>query len=177
MTTTLLSWQHLLLLLALTTGLVISGCGQSPDDDDDSAGDDDDATDDDDSAGDDDDVDSANLSGNVTRTVDIVTDQDGIGDLYVLVLDENPMSNPSQLPVAQMMYPGSDFSDPAASVAYSITSIPPRPEGYFIVAIFDDDVTGPVPNSNDLLNVPGSFTMDGAGDYTEDLALTMSLPQ
>ena len=173
MTNALLSWQRLLLLLALAAGLTLAGCGDTPDDDDDSAGDDDDSSagDDDDSAGG-----LANLSGNVTRVAEPVAGQDGYGDLYVVVLSESPMTNPSQLPVAQMMYPGSDFTDAAASVAYSVTGIPPRAEGYFVVAVLDDDGTGPQPDGNDLINFPASVTMDAGGDYTEDLSLTMSVP-
>jgi hypothetical protein len=181
LTNTTLSLQSLLLLLALTAGLTLAGCGSEPCDeslgyvcstDDDDAANDDDSADDDDSAG----TALANLSGSVTRSVDIADGQDGQGDLYLTILGEMPSATEPPVVITATMMPNVDLEDAGSWVAYLIEQVPTRAEAYFVIAMLDDDGGGPEPGPNDLLSFPTSITMDAQGDYTLDLALSMTLP-
>jgi hypothetical protein len=168
----------LLLLLALTTGLALAGCDDDPDDDDDSSADDDDAADDDDSVDDDDAAGTglANLSGSVTRSVGPADGQDGQGDLYLTILGEMPSGNEPLVVITATMMPNVDLEQAESSVAYLIQQVATRAEPYFVLAFLDDDGSGQEPSPSDLLSFPTSITMDAQGDYTLDLALSMSLP-
>jgi len=148
----------------------LSGCGSDPDpNDDDSAGDDDN------SAGDDDDDDSSfvgGLSGTVTRSIDPVEGQDGIGDLYVTVFDEPPGSSGVSI-VGQFVLIGADFSAAGATVTYELPALAVRKDPYFMEAFLDDDESSPVggPDVNDLLSDLYSVVVESTDLVVQDLDL------
>jgi hypothetical protein len=149
-----------------------AGCGSDPDpDDDDSSGDDDDASDDDDS------VFVVGLSGTVTRSIDPVSGQDGIGDLYVIVFEDHPSSSEASI-VGEAVVSGADFSGAGATVIYELPAVPPRPEPYFMVAILDDDESGMLdgPDVNDLRSDLYSVTIESSKPVVQDLDLDQVVP-
>ncbi len=167
-----------------------------PDDDDDAAPDDDDAGPDDDDAGPDDDdagpddddsgggpgpddddssAEGAVLTGNVTRSVEPTGD--GIGALHIIVLAEEPTGKgPPPVPVAFTTFPAVDMSGEAASFAYTVYGLTPRPEPYWASAVLDDNNSGGPPDAGDLISTgaksgPASVVIDTEAGATLDVVL------
>jgi hypothetical protein len=117
------------------------------------------------------------LSGTVTRSIDPVSGQDGIGDLYVTVFDETPGSSGVSI-VSEAAIFGADFSAAGATVVYEISALPPRPEPYFMVAFLDDDESSPVggPDVNDLRSMFYSVTIESSKPVVQDLDLDQVVP-
>ena len=155
-----LLFAALALMLTLPMTLLTVGC---------SHGDDDDATDDDDSTG-------AALMGAVTRSVDLVAGQNGVGVLYVTVFDLAPGDKGPVSVFSETTVAGADFSDPGASVTYFAEGLPPRTESYFIVAFLDDDRSGAAggPTAGDLRSDLYALVVDSTAPITQDMVLTSS---
>ncbi len=101
----------------------------------------------------------ATLAGTITRSANPERGADGIGNVYVAVLDSNPLGFGGGTPttVAVQLIENVDLSAAGASVDYRITGIPTRSEPYYISAFLDDDgnagLDAPGPDAGDLLNL------------------------
>ena len=160
------------LLLGLSASVLVAGCSGDVDDDD-SAGDDDD----DDTTDDDDDSSAgADLSGNVTRSIDPVEGQDAVGELYVTVFSETPSGESAENIVAEVHIPSVDLSATGAAVAYEATGLTPRKAPYFVVAFLDDDASSPIggPNENDLRSDLHSVVVESMDSVVFDIDLNAS---
>ena len=182
--------SHLLILILLASGFVLSACGStrtddddddsvgddddSAGDDDDSAGDDDDAADDDDATGDDDDAagddddddgpgDGDMLMVHVERAVGIVEGEDGIGDVFVTVFGTPPGQSESPDIAAISSFEMADFTAPGTVVTVPTPMPPTRPEPYAVVVFLDDDGSGAQggPTAGDLRSGLTTFTATG----------------
>ena len=166
-------------------------CQADDDADDDTVADDDtapddDTTTDDDTVGDDDSVPTfAARSGTVTRPT--APSVDGVGPLYVVVLDDNPLINPGTAQRGFTLISGADMTDGAAPIPYAIADVPTRPQPYFVLAFLDDDESAstiyPTPGSGDLVGyvsnpLPGPPTVDLSveGDQVLNIVLNVAMP-
>jgi len=147
--------------------------GGLPGDDDDFGGDDDD------SGGDDDDSSTggtASITGHITRSIDFVEGQDGIGDIYLTLISELPVGDGGKPVVAvATTLPGVDMSNTGASICFTLPSIiVPRPDPYFLTVWLDDDLSGPGSggaDTNDLTALPMGVMVSSGGIVTQDVLL------
>jgi hypothetical protein len=121
----------------------------------------------------------ATLSGTVSRSASLILD--GIGDLYVLLFEDNPVENPGSPPVAWGSFEA-DFSQGGATQAYRINDIPLGSKAYNVVAFLDDNGSGHTtgPDSGDLMAMIGMMEFPQvevleATDYELNLDLNFGL--
>jgi hypothetical protein len=133
------------------------------------------------------------LTGVVSRSGDPASDGDGIGDLYIAVLDGNPLAGfggggATPNAVGVQLIENADLSLTSTQIEYRIEGIPPRAEAYFISAFLDDDDNaepgaGAQPDRGDLLNLESllppaipSLVMDSATEFLYDIDLNQTRP-
>jgi hypothetical protein len=134
------------------------------------------------------------LTGVVSRSGDPARDGDGIGNLYIAVLDSNPLAGfgggggPAPNAVGVQLIENADLSSTSTRLAYRIEGIPPRAEAYYISAFLDDDGNaepgaGAEPDRGDLLNLESllppalpTLVMDAASGYEYDIDLNQTRP-
>ena len=137
---------------------------------------------------------SAVLTGVVSRSGDPARDGDGIGDLYIAVLDGNPLAGfgggggPAPNAVGVQLIENADLSSTSTQIEYRIEGIPPRAEAYYVSAFLDDDGNaepgaGAEPDRGDLLNLESllppalpTLVMDAASAYEYDIDLNQTRP-
>ncbi|MFB6352024.1 MAG: hypothetical protein ABEN55_01975 [Bradymonadaceae bacterium] len=133
---------------------------------------------------------TAALTGTITRESGTEPEEDGKGNLYIAVMDREPISNQdSAKAVAYKLIKNTDFSSASASVDYTITGIPTRTDKYYLTAFLDDDGTasgqGPSeagPDTGDLVALkstvpPESYSkaLTKPQEYTLDMALNFKM--
>lgn len=133
------------------------------------------------------------LTGVVSRSGDPASDGDGIGDLYIAVLDGNPLAGfggggATPNAVGVQLIENADLSLTATQIEYRIEGIPPRSEAYYISAFLDDDDNaepgaGAQPDRGDLLNLESLLppaiptqVMDSATEFLFDIDLNQTRP-
>jgi hypothetical protein len=134
------------------------------------------------------------LTGVVSRSGAPARDGDGIGDLYIAVLDGNPLAGfgggggPAPNAVGVQLIENADLSSTSTQIEYRIEGIPPRAEAYYISAFLDDDGNaepgaGAEPDRGDLLNLESllppalpTLVMDAASAYEYDIDLNQTRP-
>ena len=122
----------------------------------------------------------ASMGGIITRSV--APSGDGVGELVVMVFEDDPMQNTSTPPVAWVSM-DADFSEDDSEVAYRVDQVPPRDEPYSIIVFLDDDLSGSAsgPSSGDLVAMEAmmSFpqvTISESKDYEASFELNFGLP-
>ncbi len=102
------------------------------------------------------------LSGSVSRTASPGSAGDARGPVYIALFDRDPISNMSSaVVVSRVRIENVDLSGGGATIAYSLTDIPPRATDYFIVAFLDDNAnvdpmsTSAGPDKGDLVSLDG----------------------
>jgi hypothetical protein len=127
----------------------------------------------------------ATLSGKVLRKPLTKPQNGGKGNVYVAVFDKDPVVDRDNAKlVGQALIENVDMTDGAASVAYSVPGITPRPQPYFVVAFLDDNKnaspTTPGPDKGDLVSLEGigapKVTLSKPGTVSFDLSLNAVLP-
>lgn len=127
------------------------------------------------------------LSGSVSRTATPSSTGDARGPVYVALFDRDPVANMSSaVVVARVRIENVDLSGSGATVAYSLTAIPPRAADYFIVAFLDDNAnvdptgTSAGPDKGDLVSLDGfaspKVKVTAAEVKTQNLVLNSVLP-
>lgn len=126
----------------------------------------------------------ATMSGVVTRSTE--PRNGGVGDLYVAVFDDDPITGGGQL-VASAIIEDVDMNPPGVSIAYEVTMIPLREEAYYYTAFLDDnntvdqsDPNNAGPDKDDLIHFP-NFSIpqrqfNTAMEYQIDLDLNLAVP-
>lgn len=128
---------------------------------------------------------TANLTGAITRSAE--PQNGGVGNIYVAVFANNPISDMSQAPVARALIEDVDMTASDASVAYTVPDVPVRGEPYHVVAFLDDngtvDPTDPSaagPDMGDLITMNGlavpTVTVTEPGAVELDLVLSFAFP-
>ena len=122
----------------------------------------------------------AQLFGEVTRSASLAGD--GIGELVVMVFEDNPMQNASTPPVAWATLEA-DFSMEGARWPFDLEAVPVRQEPYSVIVFLDDDQSGITtgPNSGDLAAMEAVMTfpevlLDEARAYEVDFDLNVVIP-
>lgn len=124
------------------------------------------------------------IEGTVTRAEAAVPVGDGVGTLFVAVLEECSLGAPV---VGGAVVPGADVADASAVVEYETDPLPP---GEYELALFlDDDLDAdsmaPLPDPGDLVYAEAtgdgvlscvSVTIDGEDALGVDLLLTAIVP-
>lgn len=132
------------------------------------------------------------LTGVVSRSGDPASDGDGIGDLYIAVLDGNPLAlgggGATPNAVGVQLIENADLSLTSTQIEYRIEGIPPRAEAYYISAFLDDDDNaepgaGAQPDRGDLLNLESLLppaiptqVIDSATEFIFDIDLNQTRP-
>ncbi|TNE84958.1 MAG: hypothetical protein EP330_26495 [Deltaproteobacteria bacterium] len=124
---------------------------------------------------------TATLTGVIDRSTEPASG--GVGDLYVVVMDENPMTGGGNA-IGAVIVENVDFSGSGASVTYTISDIPPSSTELYVTAFLDDNGTAseedPGPDQGDLVAMEGisfpTITLDAARTYELDLTLSLSMP-
>jgi hypothetical protein len=127
----------------------------------------------------------ATLTGMVKRVATTQPSAGGKGNVYVAVFDNDPVTNRQNArAVGNALITDADMSSATASVAYTVTNLPPRSQQYFVIAFLDDNknapANAPAPDRGDLVSMDGfsapKVTLASAASVTLDLNLTMALP-
>lgn len=127
----------------------------------------------------------ATLTGLVKRVATTQPSAGGKGNVYVAVFDNDPVTNRQNArAVGNALITDADMSSATASVAYTVTNLPPRSQQYFVIAFLDDNknapANAPAPDRGDLVSMDGfsapKVTLSSAASVTLDLNLTMALP-
>ena len=127
----------------------------------------------------------ASLSGNVTRSMEPANG--GVGTLYIIVLERNPISSPGTRFLGFTTIANADMSEAEASIEYAIEDIPISSDEYHILAFLDDDNNArtvyPLPEDPDLVAIEGvggvslpTVVMDEARAFTLDIVLNLTYP-
>lgn len=124
---------------------------------------------------------TATLHGVIDRSTEPAAG--GIGNLYVVVMDENPMTGGGNA-VGAVVIDNTDFTGADATYSYTITDIPPSTTELFVTAFLDDnssaDADNPGPDQGDLVAMEGisfpTVVMDQAATYEMDITLSLSMP-
>jgi hypothetical protein len=128
----------------------------------------------------------ATVTGQIRRSAQPMGD--ARGHIYVALFDRDPVTNMETAQVvARALLENADLSAPAATVAYSLLSVPARAEDYFLVAFLDDngnvDATKPDdagPDRGDLVSLDGlaapKLAVSSAGTTSHDIDLNSVLP-
>lgn len=127
----------------------------------------------------------ATVSGVITRSV--APEQDGVGNLYVAIFAEDPISNMMQAPVGQALIENANMAAADAEIAYSIADVPVRGAAYHVVAFLDDDGTANTmdpaeagPDTGDLISLNGlatpTVTVSSPGEVELDIVLSLAFP-
>ncbi len=104
---------------------------------------------------------TATIVGSISRSTDPGRGNDGAGDVFIALFDQDPITNRSQTPAGAVIIPAVDLSADGASVAYSFPDVVPRAQPYFISAFMDD-------NGN------ASASLESAGPDRGDLVMLQS---
>ena len=121
------------------------------------------------------------LTGDVSTVVTCdasATTSDCQGTLYLVVMAENPVTNPYQTPEAVKILPGADLSS-GNTVAYTIEDL--AVGTWYLSGFLDDDAnasaTLPSPDVGDPIGYPApQITITKDQTTTEDIVLTMRMP-
>ncbi|MCO4746878.1 MAG: hypothetical protein KC912_18925 [Proteobacteria bacterium] len=124
---------------------------------------------------------TASLSGTIDRSAE--PSNGGVGHLYVVVMEENPMTGGGDA-LGAVIIENADFTSSGASYDYTISGIEPGTAEVFVTAFLDDnanaDATEPGPDMGDLVSMEGvsfpSIVIDQATAYDLDLTLSFSMP-
>ncbi len=125
------------------------------------------------------------LEGTVARTAQPMGD--ARGHVYVALFDKDPVINMASAQViARVRLADADLASLGATVAYSLTNIPPRTADYFLLAFLDDNANvDPMsasagPDRGDLVSLDGlaapRVKVNGGGTQTENITLNSVLP-
>ena len=128
---------------------------------------------------------SASLSGHVTRSAEI--QEDGVGDLYVALFENNPVvlgEAPEPILVARVRLEAQDLNADDCAVRYTLEGIPPREEAYYVITFFDDNGTideeAPGPDKGDLMSLSGptadEVVLDAPEAFEHDMVLNAVMP-
>ena len=114
------------------------------------------------------------LTGTVSRTA--TGADDNRGDLWVMLFDGDPLSGVG--PVSTTLAGNIDLSDPATVVSYRVEGLPTRDEPWYLVAFLDDNGTGTLPDSGDIIAAEGfgvpQLVVDPETDTVFDIVLNMN---
>ncbi len=127
---------------------------------------------------------SASLEGQIGRTARIPDGLDGIGNVYIAVFADNPVTNMNAEALANALIMDADLSMDGTGVSYRVDNIPVSNEARYVVAFMDDDgnVTpeSPSPKKPDLIAFDGlspiKVTLASPGVTKLDLVLTAEIP-
>ncbi|MEZ4231804.1 MAG: hypothetical protein R3B89_21695 [Polyangiaceae bacterium] len=127
---------------------------------------------------------SASLEGRIGRTARIPSGLDGIGNVYIAVFADNPVTNMNAEALANTLIMDADLSVDGTSVSYRVDNIPVSSEPRFVVAFMDDDgnvsQADPSPKKPDLIAFDGlspiSVTLATPGVTELDLVLNAEIP-
>ena len=125
------------------------------------------------------------LAGMVSRSAQPMGD--ARGHVYVALFDRDPVINMSTAQViARVRIDNADLSATGTTVAYTLTSIPPRTADYFLLAFLDDNANvdptsaSAGPDRGDLVSLDGlaapRVKVTGSGTQSEDIILNSVLP-
>lgn len=103
---------------------------------------------------------------------------DCVGIVYVYVVEENPLLNPAQRPVALAVIESADLRG-GGSAPYSIPEVPPG--DWWLAAFLDDDANAsrmaPTPDVGDLLPYPfPQITIRSGHATSRDIVLSLRMP-
>jgi hypothetical protein len=125
------------------------------------------------------------VAATLTGTVDAAAQPSagGLGDLYVVVMDDNPINGGGNM-VGGQIIENVNFATPAASYGYTISDIPPSSTTLYVTAFLDDNGNAnpgaPQPDKGDLVAMQGisfpTIVIDQANDYALDLTLSIAMP-
>lgn len=128
--------------------------------------------------------DSASLEGQIGRTARIPSGLDGIGNVYIAVFSDNPVTNMNAEALANTLIMDADLSVDGTGISYRVDNIPVSNEPRYVVAFLDDDGNvsqeDPSPKKPDLIAFDGispiSVTLATPGVTKLDLVLNAEMP-
>ncbi|MEZ4369455.1 MAG: hypothetical protein R3B07_01460 [Polyangiaceae bacterium] len=127
---------------------------------------------------------TASLEGQIGRTARIPNGLDGIGNVYIAVFADNPVTNMSAEALANTLIMDADLSQDGTGISYRVDNIPVSNEPRYVVAFMDDDgnvdPAAPGPKKPDLIAFDGlspiSVTLASPGVTKLDLVLNAEIP-
>ncbi|MCA9647195.1 MAG: hypothetical protein KC492_41185, partial [Myxococcales bacterium] len=127
---------------------------------------------------------TASLAGQIGRTARIPSGLDGVGNVYIAVFSDNPVTNMNAEALANTLIMDADLSQDGTGVSYRVDNIPLSNEPRYVVAFMDDDgnVTpdDPSPKKPDLIAFDGlspiTVTLAAPGVTELDLVLNAEIP-
>ena len=127
---------------------------------------------------------TASLEGQIGRTARIPNGLDGIGNVYIAVFADNPVTNMSAEALANALIMDADLSQDGTGISYRVDNIPVSNEPRYVVAFMDDDgnvdPAAPGPKKPDLIAFDGlspiSVTLASPGVTKLDLVLNAEIP-
>lgn len=127
---------------------------------------------------------SASLEGQIGRTARIPSGLDGIGNVYIAVFSDNPVTNMNAEALANTLIMDADLSVDGTGISYRVDNIPVSSEARYVVAFMDDDDNvspeDPSPKKPDLIAFDGispiSVTLAAPGVTKLDLVLNAEMP-
>lgn len=125
---------------------------------------------------------TATLTGTLTRSTD--PRNGGIGNLYIAVLDGDPILGSPNL-VARQLIENVDVNPADFSITYEVKDIPVRSEKYYYTAFLDDNMNAGMgadagPDKGDLIELSGfsvpTKVIDQPITYQVDITLNNAVP-
>lgn len=127
---------------------------------------------------------TASIYGQIGRTARIPAGLDGIGDVYIAVFADNPVTNMNAEALANTLIEDADLSQDGTGINYRVDNIEPSSSPRYIVAFMDDDdnvtLEDPAPAKPDLIAFDGlspiTVTLATPGEHELNLILNAEIP-